>query len=135
MNWIKIGWELASLLFSALLSVVATVLLYRTYVAPDLTAALEEAVKTTKTIASLGGITRAQREGTAELARAVTKDIIMAKYPELEAIKMVVSPSTWTQIEDALENNPTGVMELVDKYGEYFGIEQASGQSQPTADF
>ncbi len=135
MNWILIGSKLVDLLLPTLLSIGVIVLLYRKYVAPSLLAALDEAMKTTKTIASLGGITKAQREGTAELAKAVTKDIIMAKYPELEAIKMVVSPSTWTQIEDALENNPTGVMELVDKYGSYFGIEQTTRQTPLQTDF
>jgi len=134
MNWLKIGWELGRLLASTLLSVLIIALGYRKYVAPDLLSALNEAIKTTKTIASLGTIKRVEREGTAKLAKAVTTDLVKAKYPEMEMIKLAVSPATWTQIEEALETNPTGVMELIDKYGHYFGM-GADGQKPQQFDF
>lgn len=135
MNWTKIGWDLASLLIPALLAVLVIALGYRKYVAPDLLAALEEAVKVTKTIASLGGIKRAEREGLVDLSKAVTKDLIATKFPEMELIKLAVSPGTWEQIEDALETNPAGVMELIEKYGHYFGMGQEAGQTPLTTDF
>lgn len=136
MNWLKIGWDLVDLLIPTLLAVCVIVLGYRKYVAPDLTKALEEAVKVTKTIASLGGIKRAEREGLVDLSKAVTTDIIRAKYPEMDLIKLAVSPSTWEQIEDALENNPAGVMDLIEKYGHYFGMGEAeAGQKQLPTDF
>lgn len=135
MNWFFIGSRLADLLIPTLLSISVIVLLYRKYVAPEILASLEAAVKTTTTISSLAGITKAQREGTAGLTKAVTQDIVKARFPEMELIKLAVSPGTWEQIEDALENNPAGVMDLIEKYGHYFGMEQTSGQSQLTTDF
>ena len=136
LNWLKIGWELVSLLIPTLLAVIVIALGYRKYVAPDLLAALEAAVKTTTTIASLGGIKRAEREGLVDLSKAVTTDIIRAKYPEMDLIKLAVSPSTWEQIEEALESNPAGVMELIEKYGHYFGMGEAeAGQKTLPTDF
>jgi len=134
MNWIKIGWELGRLLASTLLSVLIITLGYRKYVAPDLLSALNEAIKTTKTIASIGSIKRVEREGNAALVKAVTADLVKNQFPELEMVKLVVAPDTWEQIENALETNPTGVMELLDKYGHYFR-QGEDGQTPQTFDF
>ena len=135
MNWYKLGSDTVIYLFPTLLSLVIVILAWRRYVAPELYAALEDAQKVITTLASLGGIKKADRVNLQQLSKAVTTDLVKNKYPEFDLIKMAVSPSTWEQIEDALENNPTGVMELIDKYGHYFGMKQDTGQSPLKTDF
>lgn len=129
MIWLNIGIELARLLVPTLLSVLIIALGYRKYIAPSLTAALEDAIKTTKTIASLGGIKKSQWADTQELSKAVTADLIKTQFPEIEFIKMALSPATWQQVEDAMETNPAGVMELIEKYGHYF-TKDAQGEPE-----
>lgn len=133
-NWQIVGIELVKTVFYVLLSLVSGALVFRKYIAPELTAALQEATKTATMLASLGGIKKADRVTTKELARAVTADLVKTKFPELELVKLAVSPGTWEQIEEALENNPTGVMQLIEEYGHYFK-KGADGQEKTKFDF
>ena len=119
-SWQVLGIEAVRLVISSLFSLALGVFLFRRYIAPGLTAALEDSINITKKIASLGGIKKADYENTQELTKAVTLDLIKTRFPEIEFIKMALSPATWQQVEEAMETNPAGVMELIEKYGHYF---------------
>ena len=119
-SWQVIGIEAVRLAVSISVSLVLGALLFRKYMAPEISEALEDAQKVISKVASLGGIKKADMVSSQELSRAVTADLVKNQFPELELAKLMLSPATWEQIEDALETNPAGVMELWEKYGHYF---------------
>ena len=43
----------------------------------------------------------------------------------LRALKVFVSPSTWEEIEDTIDNNPEAILQLWQKYGHLLGGDAA----------
>jgi hypothetical protein len=119
-SWYVLGSELVRLIISTSVSLVLGGFLFRKYISPPLMESLEEAQKVIKKVAALGGIKKADMVSNQELSRAVTTDLVKSQIPELELARVMLSPSTWEQIDEALETNPAGVMELWEKYGDYF---------------
>lgn len=117
MNWQMIGIEVARLVLTAGLAVLVAALLFRKRIAPELVEALEEASKTAKTLASLGGIKKAQWTTTREMEKAIGAELIHSKMPELQALKMVLPGDLWEELEAFIEENPDGAMQLYKKYG------------------
>lgn len=122
MNWIKIGMETAPYVASIILSVIIVIMTFRKFIAPELMASMEEAQKTIKTLASLGGIKKADYTTSQELGKDIAADILKEKFPEAEGLKLILSPSTWEKVEDAMEDNPAAILQLIDKYGPIIGI-------------
>ena len=119
-NWLKLGWELARLVFTLLLGA----LLFRKFVSPGINEALvdvREAVSKITSVAQLAGIKSAEYRDSKNIEKAVARDIINEKVPELEALKVFLSPKTWEEIEDTIDNNPEAILQLWDKYGHLIG--------------
>lgn len=133
-SWYVLGMELVRLIVSAAVSLVLGGYLFKKYISPPIQETLGEAQRVISKVAALGGIKKADMVSNQELSRAVTADLVKNQFPELELAKMMLSPSTWAQIEEALENNPAGVMELWEKYGHYFK-KGAENQEQTKFDF
>jgi len=121
MNWQKIGMSAVPYLVSILISVALGVLAFRRWVAPDITAALEDATKTAQTLASLGGIKKADWNDGQKIEKAVAAELIYDKLPELQALKLILSESTWNEIEEMIEENPAAVIEMYEKYAPLLG--------------
>ena len=121
MNWQKIGMSAVPYLVSILISVALGVLAFRWRIAPDIKAALEDATKTAQTLASLGGIKKADWNDTQELEAVITKELLMDKMPELELLKLALSPSSWEQVEEMIEENPKVALQLYEKYKPLLG--------------
>ena len=121
MNWQKIGIAAVPFLVSILISVIGMILAFRKWVAPPLVEALEEATKTAKTLASLGGIKKADWNDVQKIEKAVTGEIIMEKMPELQALRLILSPSTWDMIDEMVTENPAAVLQLYEKWAPYLG--------------
>ena len=132
MNWIKIGMQVAPFVASSLLSIVIVVLAFRKYIAPEFTAQMDEATKTIKTLAGLGGIKKADYATSKELGKSIAADFLKDRFPEAEALKLILSPKTWEQVEAAMEENPEAIMQLIDKYGDVLGIGGAQQQTAET---
>ena len=95
-------------------------LLFRRFVSPGINGALEEvteAVSKITNVAKLAGVKSTEYRDSKALEQAVSADLIREKLPELEALRMILSPSTWEQIEETLERNPEAVIQLYEKYG------------------
>lgn len=119
-NWLLVGSEMAR----ALIILAIGALLFRKLVAPGINEALvdvQEAVKKITTVASLAGIKSQEFKDAKSIEKAVARDIINEKVPELEAIKVFVSKSTWEEIEDTIDNNPEAILQLWQKYGHLLG--------------
>ena len=123
-NWLLVGFETARLLIT--LGIGA--LLFRKFVAPGINEALEavnEAVKKITTVAKLAGVKSQEYSAGKSIEKSVARDIINEKVPELEALKVFVSPSTWEEIEDTIDNNPEAILQLWQKYGHLLGGDAA----------
>lgn len=129
LNWLQIGWEAARML--ATLGIGA--LLFRKFVSPGINEALEEIQegvhKITK-VAQLAGVKSAEYRDSKSIEQAVARDIIQEKVPELEALKVFVSPKTWEEIEDTIDNNPEAILQLWQKYGHLLGQTDAAKKTQ-----
>ena len=55
------------------------------------------------------------------LEKAVTTDLLHNQIPELQALKLILSPSTWEQIEEMMEENPASVMQMYEKWKPHLG--------------
>lgn len=108
-------------LVSILISVALGILAFRKWIAPDITAALAEATKTAQTLASLGGIKKADWNDTQELEAVITKELLLDKMPELELLRLALSPSSWEQVEEMIEENPKVALQLYEKYKPLLG--------------
>jgi len=122
MNWLKIGMSLAPYLASILISVGLVTLAFRRWIAPGIIEALEESTKTTKTLASIGGIKKAEWNDGQKLEAIISKEVSMDKMPELQALLMILSPSSWEQIEEMIEENPAAVLKMYEKYAPLLGV-------------
>lgn len=128
MNWLKIGYASAPFLASIILSVAIVIVAFRKYIAPDIIESLEEAKKTIETLASLGGIKKQDWHDVQKIEKAVTTDLIYEKMPEIQALRLILSPSTWEQVEEMIDENPAAVMQLYEKWKPY--LDGASEQQK-----
>ena len=113
--WLKVGLELARLL----VPVVIGVLLFRKFVSPSMNESLELILKAEGTItnlAKLAGTKSQEYAASKALGKSISRDIIADRIPELEALKFILSPDTWEEVEDTIENNPEAILQLYDKY-------------------
>ena len=122
MNWQKIGMSAVPYLVSILISIALGILAFRRWIAPDIQGALEEATKTAKTLASLGGIKKADWNDTQALESIISTELIMEKMPELEALRLILSPSSWEQVEEMIDENPAAVLKMYEKYAPLIGV-------------
>jgi len=122
MNWLKLGYGVAPYLISIIISVALGILAFRRWIAPDLTAALEEATKVSTQLANLGGMKKQDWHDGQKLEEIITKELIMDKMPELQALQVILSPSSWEQIEEMIEENPAAVLKMYEKYAPLLGV-------------
>ena len=127
MNWQKLGILAAPYLVSILISVAVGILAFRKWIAPGIIEALEASTKTTQTLASLGGIKKAEWNDTQALEAVITKELLTNKMPELELLKLALSPSSWEMVEEMIEENPKIALQLYEKYAPLLG---ANSQKQ-----
>ena len=109
-------------------SLVLGALIFKKYLAPQITEALEGAQETITNLAKLGGVKSQEFKDSKKIEALVAEDFIKQQIPELELVKTFVSPATWDEIQDTIENNPEAVIQLWEKYGHYFTDKQASEQ-------
>ncbi len=121
MNWLKLGLSLAPYVVSVVLSVGITILAFNRYISPGINEALETAQTTITNLAKLSGVKSQEYTASKTIEKAVATDLIKEKIPELEALRLILSPSTWEQIEETIEENPESVIQLYEKYGHLFG--------------
>lgn len=121
MNWLKIGSQLAPFVASILISVGLGVLVFRKYIAPDILTALDTAETTIKNLAKLSGVKSQEYKDAKTIEKVVAADLIKQKLPELEALRLLLSPGTWDQIEETITDNPEAVLQLYEKYGHLLG--------------
>lgn len=126
MNWLKMGSLLAPFVVSILVSVALGILTFRKYIAPDILTALETAENTITNLAKLSGVKSQEYKDAKTIEKVVAADLIKQKLPELEALKLMLSPDTWEQIEETIEGNPEAVIQLYEKYGHLFGKTEES---------
>ena len=132
LNWLKVGWQLATLL----ITLGCGALLFRKFVAPGINEALvtlATAEATISNVAKLAGVKSREYVAGKSIEKSVARDIINEKVPELEALKVFVSPSTWEEIEDTIDNNPEAILQLWQKYGHLLG--GAAAQKKQDFDF
>lgn len=123
--WLLIGYESARLIITVILTIVVGGKIYARYIQPELVEALGDAQKAVKNLASLAGIKSQEYSSSKSIEKSVARDIIEKQIPELELVKTFVSPATWDEINDTLENNPEAVIQLWEKYGHLFkGVQQ-----------
>lgn len=127
-NWLKLGYQMATLVFSASFTLAFGALAFRKYVLPELLEALDEAQKVITNLAKLGGVRSQEYTAAKGIEKAVARDIINEKIPELEAIKVFVSQNTWDEIQDTIDNNPEAIIQLWDKYGHLIGATEAANK-------
>lgn len=121
MNWLKIGSLAAPYIATIIICLGLFALTFRRFVAPGIVEALEEASKTSKTLASLGGLKKADWEDGKQLEEIITKELLMDKMPELEFLRLALSPSSWEQVEEIIENNPAAALKIYEKYAPLIG--------------
>lgn len=125
-NWLKLGYQLATLLISGSITLAFGALVFRKYVLPELLEALETAQTTITNLAKLSGVKSQEFTAGKSIEKAVARDIITEKVPELEALKVFVSEKTWEEIEDTIDNNPEAILQLWQKYGHLLGQTDAA---------
>ena len=116
-NWLLMGYELARLIIFSIITLFAASQLYIKYIQPDIQERYDEAHQTITNLAKLAGVKSQEYTGAKNIEKSVARDIITQQVPELEALKVFVSPSTWEEIEDTIENNPEAIIQLWQKYG------------------
>ena len=128
-DWLSLGYELAFLLFSTAFTLVCGALFYRKYVAPSILEEMQKASETITNVAKLAGLKSQEYTGAKNIEKSVARDLINNKIPELEAVKVFVSPDTWEEIQDNIDNHPEAILQLWQKYGHYFtGVEAKKEQ-------
>jgi len=121
MNWQKIGMAMVPHLLSILISVAVVVLTFRKWIAPGIIESLEEAQKTIKTLAGLGGIKKADWNDEQALETVITKELLLDKMPELELLRLALSPASWEQVEEIIQTNPAAALKMYEKYAPLLG--------------
>jgi len=121
MNWQKIGMSAVPYLVSILISVGLGILGFRRWIAPEVIEALEKSTKTTQTLASLGGLKKADWNDTQALEAVISKELILNKMPEIELLRLALSPSSWEQVEEMIAENPAVALQLYEKYKHLLG--------------
>lgn len=116
-NWLAIGCEATRLVIYTVSGALLSGFLYARYVQPDLMSALQEAMGTITKVSTLAGVKSAEYRNAKNIEKAVARDIIEQKIPELDALKMFLSPATWEEVQDTIDNNPEAILQLWDKYG------------------
>ena len=114
--WLNLGFEVARLLIPVLIGG----LLFRRFVSPGINEAIlsvEEGVMKITNVAKLAGVKSQEYATSKGIEKVVAADLIKQNVPELEALRLVLSPDTWDQIEEAIEDNPEAVLQLYEKYG------------------
>ncbi|GAI33000.1 unnamed protein product [marine sediment metagenome] len=122
MNWLKFGYSSVPYLASILISVAVGILAFRRWIAPGIIEALEEATKTAQTLASLGGIKKENWHDEQALETVITKELLMDKMPELELLRLALSPASWEQVEEIIESNPAAALKIYEKYAPLLGV-------------
>lgn len=106
---------------TSILTVIMVIIGFRKFIAPGIIESLEEAQKTITNLAKLSGVKSQEYKDAKSIEKLVAEDLIKEKIPELEALRMILSPSTWEKIEETLEENPEAVIQLYEKYGHLLG--------------
>lgn len=127
----KVGSAVAPFLATILISVGAVILTYRKFIAPELMEQLSNAEKTITNLAKLAGVKSQEFTASRALGKEIAADVLGKAFPEAEALKLILSQSTWEKVEDAMEDNPEAILQLIDKYGPILGI---GGEQQKTQD-
>ncbi len=131
-NWLKVGWQMATLLIT--LGIGA--LLFRKLVTPTLNEMGEvilEGQVTITNLAKLAGVKSQEYAAGKALEKVVATDLIASKLPELEALQFILSPDAWEKVEATIEDNPEAILQLYEKYKDYFPGDAA--QKQLTTDY
>jgi len=121
MNWLKLGYAVAPYLVSILISVAVGILAFRRWIAPGIMEALETATKTSTQLANLGGMKKQDWHDENALETIITKELLIDKMPELELLRLALSPSSWEQVEEMIEENPKVALQLYEKYKPLLG--------------
>jgi len=121
MNWQKIGMAVVPYLVSILISVVVVAFSFRRWIAPGIEETLLEAQKTIKTLAGLGGIKKADWHDEQTLETVITKELLLDKMPELELLRLALSPASWEQVEEIIQTNPAAALKMYEKYAPLLG--------------
>jgi len=121
MNWLKIGYVVAPHLVTLILSVVVGILAFRRWIAPEILEALAKSDKVSKTLAGLGGMKKQDWHDQEALETVITKELLLDKMPELELLRMALSPSSWEQVEEMIQENPKVALQLYEKYKPLLG--------------
>ena len=129
-NWLSFGYDLAFLVVCVAFSLLSGALIFKRYLAPQINEALEKAQETITNLAKLGGVKSQEFKDSKKIESLVAEDFIKQQIPELELVKTFVSPSTWVEIQDTIENNPQAVIQLWEKYGHFFTDKQGQGAAQ-----
>ena len=130
--WLNVGYTLAVML----VPLVIGGLLFRKFIAPGINQALldvEEATLKITNVAKLAGVKSQEYTVSKGIEKVVAEDLIKQNLPELEALKLILSPSTWEQIEETITENPEAVLQLYEKYGHL--LPGAEGSKKRVADF
>ena len=120
-NWQIVGIEAGRAVFYVLLSLAAAALAFRKYIAPELTAALEEATKTASMLGNLGAIKKHDLDDEKALEQIITSELIMDKMPDIQLLKLALSPGSWEQVEEMIESNPAAALKMYEKYKHLLG--------------
>lgn len=125
--WLILGSELVRILIPVLIGAI----LYRKFVAPSINEALvdvHEAAEKITMVAKLAGVKAQEYKDSKAIEKVVAADLIQQKLPELEALRIILSPSAWEQIEETIAENPEAVLQLYEKYGHLLGGEAKSSE-------
>lgn len=121
MNWQKLGMSLVPHLVSILISVGLGILGFRKWITPGITEALEEASKTSTMLGNLGAIKKADWNDNQALEAVISKELILNKMPEIELLRLALSPTSWEQVEEMIQENPAVALQLYEKYKHLLG--------------
>ena len=132
MNWQKIGVMLVDRALVVLVSLVIVVIVWRKFMLPEIEGTLQEAQKTIKTIAGLGGIKKADYEGITKMENAIGSKLIIEKMPELGMIKMLIGAENADMLDEFIKENPTAALQMYEKYRPLL---PGDSQSTETTDF
>lgn len=122
-NWLNLGYVAVQIVVTGILTLVSGAFLYRRYVQDEIVSMLEstqeainEAAATSKRLASLAGVKGQEYAGAKNLEKEIASDLVNQNIPELQALKMLLTPSMWEKVEEAIENNPEQVLQLYQRY-------------------
>ena len=133
--WLLFGYRLAALVFTTSVSLVCGAFIFMRWVAPTVEERYAEAQETITNLAKLAGVKSQEYTGAKTIEKLVAADLLKNKFPEWEAIKMVLSPDTVDQVESSIEENPEIAMQLYKKYGHYLGGAPGAQSKEELPDF